>query len=276
MADIQREFNMTQTDFSVISELAYNYTGIVLGEHKQDMVYGRLARRMRALRLSDFSDYCPLISDPSSQETGLFINALTTNLTAFFRESHHFDFLANTVCKEYLQRTTGERKIRAWSAACSTGEEPYSMALVLRENIDCRHWDCKVLATDLDSKVLQHAKQGIYDNERLKDLSSTRKKKWFLHDRNHPDIAKVKPSLQELIRFKRLNLLESWPMRGSFDLIFCRNVMIYFDIQTQQKMLNGFASILKPGGYLFIGHSENLHGASVHFESMGQTIFKRK
>lgn len=272
---IEREFLMSEKDFNLISELAYDYTGIVLGDHKQDMVYGRLARRMRDLGLNTFSDYCALISDPKAPEISRFINAITTNLTSFFREEHHFDFLRDKGLVE-LERTNKDRKIRAWSAGCSTGEEPYSISMTLNEYLPFKTWDVKILATDLDSNVLHKASQGIYDKERVDGLSKGRLKKWFLSDRNHTDIVKVAGCLQDLVRFKRLNLLESWPMKGRFDFIFCRNVMIYFNDETQQVLLNRFADVLKPRGYLFIGHSENLHDAGKRFDSLGKTIYQLK
>lgn len=272
--DIQREFHMSEKDFQAISELAYKYTGIVLGDHKQDMVYGRLARRMRDLRLTSFVDYCQLIQETSQPEVSRFINAITTNLTSFFRESHHFDFLTNNALPDLLKGNNG--KIRAWSAGCSTGEEPYSISLTLNEFLPMKAWDIKVLATDLDSNVLQKASQGVYDIERVESLSKSVKSKWFLFDRNHKDIVKVSPSLQQLVRFKRLNLLEAWPMRGRFDFIFCRNVMIYFNEETQVRLLNRFADILNPGGYLFIGHSESLHSVASRFNSLGKTIYQLK
>lgn len=271
---IDREFFMSEKDFSEISKLAYSYTGIVLGDHKQDMVYGRLARRMRELNLSEFGEYCEIIRNPKHPEVSLFINAITTNLTSFFREEHHFEYLANTVLPQL--HASGKGKIRAWSAGCSSGEEPYSISLTLNEYLPIKNWDVKVLATDLDSNVLQKASQGIYDIERIEGLSKSRKKKWFLFDRNHIDIIKVQSSLQSLIRFKRLNLLESWPMKGRFDFIFCRNVMIYFNEETQERLLNRYADALNPGGYLFIGHSENMHGVGVRFESLGKTIYRVK
>ena len=272
--DIRREFHMSEKDFKAISELAYKYTGIVLGDHKQDMVYGRLARRMRDLQLTSFVDYCQLIQETSQPEVSRFINAITTNLTSFFRESHHFDFLTSNALPALFKGNKG--KIRGWSAGCSTGEEPYSISLMLNEFAPIKMWDVKVLATDLDSNVLQKASQGVYDIERIESLGKSVKSKWFLFDRNHKDIVKVAPSLQQLIRFKRLNLLESWPMRGSFDFIFCRNVMIYFNEETQVRLLNRFADILNPGGYLFIGHSESLHSAASRFNSLGKTIYQLK
>jgi len=271
---IDREFLMTEKDFRIISDLAYSYTGIVLGDHKQDMVYGRLARRMRELNLGTFSDYCAIIQNDKDPEISRFINAITTNLTSFFRESHHFDYLTNHVLPElYGQKGS---TVRAWSAGCSSGEEPYSISLTLNEYAPIKSWDKKVLATDLDSNVLHKASQGIYEVERIESLSKSVKSKWFLHDRNHPDIVKVAPTLQELVRFKRLNLLESWPMKGKFDFIFCRNVMIYFDEPTQERLLNRYADYLKPGGHLFIGHSESMHSVAQRFDSLGNTIYRLK
>jgi len=270
----QREFILSDSDFHKISETAYKYTGIVLGDHKRDMVYGRLSRRLRELGLSRFSDYCALITDPAHEEVSKFINAITTNLTSFFRENHHFDFLGAKVCAELAEHKR-DRRIRAWSAGSSTGEEPYSIAMTLMGNMDLRQWDCKILATDLDSKVLDKAQQGVYESERVEQLAPDLKKRWFLTDRNHPDIVRVKPALQELIRFKRLNLLETWPMKGPFDFIFCRNVMIYFNLETQRKLLDGFADMLAPNGYLFIGHSESLHRVSDRFSPIGKTIYQK-
>ncbi len=272
---IQREFTMSEKDFKVVSEYAYKYTGIVLGDHKQDMVYGRLARRLRELNLQLFSDYVELIKEPSQREVSLFINAITTNLTSFFRENHHFDFLRDTLIPKLVSEKR-DHKIRAWSAGCSSGEEPYSISLTLNQADSLRSWDCKILATDLDSNVLHKAHQGVYDIERIESLSSDIKRNWFMFDKNHPDIVKVDPRLQSLIRFKRLNLLEKWPMRGKFDFIFCRNVMIYFNEETQVQLLNRYADHLVPGGHLFIGHSENLHSVASRFDSIGKTVFRLK
>jgi len=273
--DRQREFLMSDTDFHEISDLAYRYTGIVLGSHKKDMVYGRLARRLREVRLTRVSDYIQLIKSEEQEEVSKFINAITTNLTSYFREQHHFDFLADTLCPELLQKNANSRKIRGWSAGCSSGEEPYSIAITLRENLDLAGWDCKILATDLDSKVLDKGRQGVYGLERIESLSPEKKRAWFMDDKNHPDIVKVKPSLQELIRFKRLNLLENWPMKGPFDFIFCRNVVIYFNEETQSILFDRYADMLKNGGYLIIGHSESLNRVCKRFKPIGKTIYQK-
>ena len=272
----EREFPMTDSNFAAISELAHNYTGIVLGAHKRDMVYGRLARRTRSLGLSNFDQYCELISDPLSKEISFFINAITTNLTSFFRESHHFDYLRDTVFPELKKKNAHNKRLRIWSAGSSTGEEPYSLSVVMNECMDMRNWDCKILATDLDSNVLAHGQQGVYDIARIDTVSEKSKKRWFLKDANNPEQVKVKPDLQQCLSFKRLNLLEEWPMKGSFDIIFCRNVVIYFNKDTQRKLFERYANILVDGGYLFIGHSESLHKVTDRFNLLGKTIYQKK
>jgi len=274
-AATQREFIMSDSDFERISELAYLYTGIVLGPQKKDMVYGRLARRLRDLGLHRVDHYIGLIDAETKPEVSKFINAITTNLTSFFREAHHFDFLARTACPEWQKTNVQSKKLRIWSAGCSTGEEPYSIAMTLRENMNLSNWDCRILATDLDSKVIEKGQQGIYGVDRIESLSVERKKQWFLQDKNHPDVVKVKPGLQELISFKRLNLLEAWPMKGKFDLIFCRNVVIYFNEETQAVLFDRYAEMLKDGGYLIIGHSESLNRVCQRFQSIGKTIYRK-
>ena len=274
-SDRAREFDMSEADFKEISDLAYKYTGIVLGPHKKDMVYGRLARRLRDVRLDSVSDYLPMIQNERSEEVSRFINAITTNLTSFFRENHHFEFLGDKVCKELKQTNANSKRIRVWSAGCSSGEEPYSIAMTIRDHFDLNGWDCKILATDLDSKVLDKGQQGVYSVERIESVPVESKRKWFMFDRNHPDIVKVKPGLQEIIRFKRLNLLERWPMSGPFDVIFCRNVVIYFNEETQAVLFNKYADMLKDGGYLIIGHSESLNRVCTGFKPIGKTIYQK-
>lgn len=273
---IAREFLMSDADFEQISELAYLYTGIVLGPHKKDMLYGRLARRLRELGLKNTQDYIPLIKSENDPEVSKFINAISTNLTSFFREAHHFEFLEQVALKEWENKYKSTQKIRIWSAGCSTGEEPYSIAMTMLGNKNFKQWDCKILATDLDSKVIDKGRQGIYSLDRVENISLKQKMEWFLHDKNHPEIVKVKPELQELVSFKRLNLLEKWPMKGKFDLIFCRNVVIYFNETTQAQLFDRFADMLNEGGYLVIGHSESLNRLCQRFNSIGKTIFQKK
>lgn len=270
-----REFPMSEGNFNRISELAHDYTGIVLGEHKRDMIYGRLSRRIRALKLKNFDQYCDLLERDGSEELSHFINSITTNLTAFFREKHHFDYLQETVLPHLMEKNKVSRKIRVWSAGCSTGEEPYSLSIVLNEFFDTKSWDVKILATDLDSNVLDHGRRGVYDFQRVEGIEESRRKRWFLKDPARPDVVKVKPALQSMISFKRLNLLEPWPMKGSFDVIFCRNVVIYFNKDTQRQLFGRYADILRPKGNMFIGHSETLHRVSDRFESLGKTMYQK-
>lgn len=270
-----REFPMSEANFSRLSELAHDYTGIVLGPHKKDMIYGRLSRRIRALKLRNFDDYCDLLEVDGNAELSNFINSITTNLTSFFREKHHFDYLQDTVLPALKEKNKTTRKIRVWSAGCSTGEEPYSLSIVLNEFFDVRSWDIKILATDLDSNVLNHGRNGVYDVQRIQTIDDARRKKWFLKDPSKPDVVKVKPELQSLISFKRLNLLEDWPMKGPFDVIFCRNVVIYFNKDTQRVLFGRYGDILQSRGHLFIGHSETLHRVSERFESLGKTMYQK-
>lgn len=270
-----REFPMSENNFKDISEIAYELTGINLTAHKKNMVYGRLARRIRQIGMASFDEYCRLLKSPNNTETAEFINSITTNLTSFFRENHHFDYLKNTVFPSLIKQKVREKRIRIWSAGCSTGEEPYSIAMCVQECLPIKTWDIKVLATDLDTDVVAHAKTGIYKGDRVTDLSPERKKKWFMNDTQSNNV-KVKPSLSELITFKPLNLLHEWPMKGTFDVIFCRNVVIYFDKPTQKTLFDRFANQLAPKAHLFIGHSENLNKVSDRFDSLGKTIYQKR
>lgn len=267
-----REFPMTDKDFRRIQSLAYELTGITLSDHKRNMVYGRLSRRLRRLQVLSFSDYCDLLVDDGGSEVGEFINSITTNLTSFFREVHHFEFLADQLIPRIIQTNAGSRRVRVWSAGCSTGEEPYSIAMVLRSNLRLRDWDVKVLATDLDSNVVERAKSGIYPIDRAASVPELYKK--FLHADANRENVKVKDDVAGLITFKVLNLLHGWPMKGPFDIIFCRNVVIYFDADTQRVLFDRYADIMKSNGNLFIGHSESLHNISTRFKPIGRTMYE--
>lgn len=253
-------------------------TGISLSDEKKDLVYGRLARRLRKLNLDNFDKYCKLLKNDLSDELVEFTNSITTNLTSFFREKHHFDFLNNTALKYLLKERQQERRIRIWSAGCSTGEEPYSLAMTVLEtvpNID--NWDIKILATDIDTNVLNHASEGVYDLKRIEGIDNTRKRKWFLKskDDDRNEKVRVNPSLRELITFKQLNLMGDWPMKGQFDILFCRNVVIYFNKDTQRVLFDRYANILKDDGYMFIGHSESLYKVTDKFNLIGNTIHQK-
>ncbi|WP_415888573.1 CheR family methyltransferase [Neptuniibacter sp. SY11_33] len=269
-----REFTFTRQHFVKVRDELYDYAGIVLADHKQDMAYNRLVRRLRELKLSNFDDYFSFL-DNNPVEFSQFINALTTNLTAFFREKHHFDFITNTIIPEIEEARS--YSIRGWSAGCSLGEEPYSLVMTLLESgIDPSRWDIRLLATDIDSKVLSSAKSGIYAEDRVKNLPNTQVKRWFLKGKgSHKGFVRVKPELQDLLRFNYLNLMQDWPIEGPLDFIFCRNVMIYFDQNTQARLLDRMHSLLKPNGYLFVGHSEALARHASNFELVGKTIYRK-
>lgn len=270
----EKEFPMTNKDFQRIAKLAGHYTGIVLGEHKRDMVYGRIARRVRKLNLDSFSNYLDFLEGNPQQELSNFINVITTNLTSFFRENHHFDYLLKNVLPEVKRKNVSSKRMRVWSAGCSSGQEPYSIAMTLRKFGIPSDWDFKVLATDLDSEVLAKAQAAIYSISDVDGLDDVTIRNYFQRNDGRKEV-KIKESVKKYIHFKRLNLLEKWPMTGPFDFIFCRNVVIYFDKPTQKVLFDRYADMLAIGGYLFIGHSENLHGISDRFENLGNTIYRK-
>lgn len=271
----EREFPMSDQNFSTISKIAYQYTGIKLPEQKRQMIYSRIARRIRALNLENFDQYCEIISDNAHAEFDDFINAITTNLTSFFRENHHFEYLESTIIPQLKIDHERDRRIRIWSAGCSSGEEPYSIAMTLLKNFSgASNWDLKILATDLDSNVITTGRNGTYAAERVSGMEPSLIKKWFTYnsDSNHYVVA---DSLKNMIQFNRLNLLDNWPMKNKFDVIFCRNVVIYFDKPTQKKLFDRYAEQLNDGGYLIIGHSESLNKLTDRFDSMGKTIYRK-
>ncbi len=272
------EFEFSDQDFQNIRRIINRIAGISLADGKRELVYSRLSRRLRQLGLRRFDEYCTLLETSNDTvELGEFVNALTTNLTAFFRESHHFDFLANELLPAFMRdRGLTNRRLRIWSAGCSTGEEPYSIAMVVRETLPAVGWDVKILATDLDSNVLATAQRGIYDWDRVKDLPETRRRRWFLKGCGaQAGQVRVAPALCDLISFRRLNLMEDWPMRGVFDIVFCRNVVIYFDKPTQSALFERFADRMIKQGHLFVGHSESLFKVTERFTPLGKTIYQR-
>ena len=271
----KREFEYTWDDFNFLRNLSNKHSGILANDDKFDMFYSRLARRIRALRLKNFKEYCQYLEQNPESEFTEFINSVTTNLTSFFRENHHFEYLADTVIPELLAKNKGSRQIKIWSAGCSTGEEPYSIAMTLKENIPS-DWQIKILATDLDTQVLQTAATGVYPMDRVSGLSQQRLSRWFKKGKgSNANKVKVVSELQQLIQFNQLNLMQDWPMKGPFDVIFCRNVLIYFDKETKEKLARRYAQLLPIGHRLFIGHSESLHQLDTGFELIGNTIYKK-
>jgi chemotaxis protein methyltransferase CheR len=270
------EFELTDSEFNRLRELVREYTGISLSDAKRELVYSRLARRLRGLKLKSFAEYCALVEGRPAEEMQELINAITTNLTAFFRENHHFEQLAAEVLPQLERERAGTRRVRLWSAGCSTGEEPYSMAIVVREALaHLPGWDIKILATDIDSKVVAVATEGVYGAERLRNVTAERARRWLPPIAGRPDHCAASDELKALISFKQLNLFETWPMKGPFDVIFCRNVVIYFDRDTQRALFDRMADQQEPGGWLFIGHSENLFNVTRRYRLVGHTVYRR-
>jgi chemotaxis protein methyltransferase CheR len=272
--DASREFVFTSADFQRVSKLIYDHAGISLSASKQEMVYSRLARRLRARNLSRFADYVSLLESNTNDhdEWEAFVNALTTNLTSFFREPHHFTELA-----KFIEGRRGSKEpINIWCAAASTGEEPYSLAMTLVDAFGSFTPPASIVATDLDTNVLAKGASGIYTDDRVEKLKPDQLRKFFLKGAGaNAGTVKVRQELRDLVTFRQLNLLDTrWPVRGPFDAIFCRNVMIYFDKPTQRKVLQNLAPLLRPDGLLFAGHSESfLHSADV-FRLRGNTIYE--
>lgn len=269
--------SLSTEEFTFICKLVYDTTGIVVDERKQEMVYRRLMRRTRDLRIATFSEYCELLASPNSSELPDFINTITTNLTSFFREKHHFDYLEETFIPQHQREFPSTRQLRIWSAACSTGEEPYSLAITLQNAMaaSLKDWDIRILATDLDTNVLQSASGGVYKTERIKDLDKQLCQRWFKRGTGgNSETVKVSEQLRKMITFKQLNLLQQWPVSGPFDVIMCRNVLIYFDNGTQKSLVKIFKKLLRPGGLLILGHSESIAKSFADLELKGHTIFE--
>ncbi|MHB0975510.1 MAG: CheR family methyltransferase [Thiobacillus sp.] len=268
--DGTKVFAFTPRDFARIRALIYRQAGIALAESKQEMVYSRLARRLRAKGLNSFAEYLDgLENGRDGDEWEAFTNALTTNLTSFFREAHHFPILA-----EHLQNMKAPLSI--WCSASSTGEEPYSIAMAACEAFGTLTPPVSIVATDIDTNVLETAANGVYPIERIDKMAQGRVKRFFQRGKGERSgLVRVRPELRQLVTFKPLNLLAgTWPVSGPFDAIFCRNVMIYFDKPTQGRILERFVPLLKPEGLLFAGHSENFMYASDAFRLRGKTVYE--
>lgn len=268
----QQEFVFTDADFHWLRKRASEYSGILLPEAKRNMIYGRLSKRLRRLRLKSFSEYRKLLEDEANAEFGEFINAITTNLTSFYRERHHFDHL-----REKLQGMQVNRRVKIWSAACSTGEEPYTIAMVAGSVFGEKFSNFVDLdATDLDTNVLARARGGVYDVERLGDVPREELRQWWMRGTGaNQGKARAKDGLRRGIRFAQLNLIENWVMQGPYDFVFCRNVVIYFDKPTQAKLFDRIANVMTPNGYLYIGHAESLAQVSRRFRLVGKTTYQR-
>ena len=268
--DAVKEFDFTTQDFERVRAMIYRRAGIALAESKQEMVYSRLARRLRATGLTSFAAYLDTLDrEEIGQEWEAFTNALTTNLTSFFREVHHFPILA-----EHIKKV--KAPIDVWCSASSTGEEPYSIAITLCEVFGTLTPPARIIATDIDTNVLNAGANGVYAIDRLDKMAPERARRFFLRGKGEQDgLVRVRAELREMVTFKQLNLLaDEWPISGSFDAIFCRNVMIYFDKSTQGKILSRFAPLMKPDGLLFAGHSENFSYVTDAFKLRGKTVYE--
>lgn len=266
----QREFQFTRQDFERVRKLIHDHAGIALSESKQELVYSRLSRRLRATGAPTFARYLNLLESHDAHEWEAFTNSLTTNLTSFFREQHHFPILA-----EYL-RAHQDGHMTLWCAAASTGEEPYSMAMTAVDALGGFDIPVSIIATDLDTRVLETASAGIYPEDRVSKLPPEKLSRYFQRgtgDKN--GLVRVRKELRDMITFRQLNLLHNnWPLRAPIDIIFCRNVMIYFDKPTQLEILKKFAPLLRSDGLLFAGHSESFHHAGEYFRMRGKTVYE--
>jgi chemotaxis protein methyltransferase CheR len=278
-AEPPREFAFSDADFRSLAQFAYEQAGIALADSKRNLVYSRLSRRLRALGLQTFREYREYLAANTS-ELESFINAISTNLTKFFREAHHFDHFRTHVAVPFVQAAHGKvgRRLRVWSAGCSTGEEPYTVAVVLKREIrDIDRHDVRILATDIDTEVIGKGARGEYPVNSIDEVPKTYRE--FFQpvggDRASENVT-VGREVRSLVTFRRLNLMEPWPFTGNFDAIFCRNVMMYFDGPTKTVLIDRFIEKLKPGGWLYIGHSESLNGSHHGLSLHGRTIYRRE
>jgi chemotaxis protein methyltransferase CheR len=274
---VEGEFAITDSDFRKIAAMVHGDAGIALHESKATLVYSRLAKRLRALGLASFQDYCALVSGSDGvDERQRMLAALTTNVTRFFREPHHFDHLRQKVMPPLLAAARAGKRVRIWSSACSSGQEPYSAAMtILSMAPDAPSLDIKILATDIDPNVVAHARTGIYEESLLTGVPDDYRRKWTTPAPGRAGSLQIAEDVRGLITFNELNLIGDWPMKGRFEAIFCRNVAIYFDDDTQSRLWSRFAPLLPVGGTLYIGHSERVAGpAAAHFEPDGITTYR--
>jgi chemotaxis protein methyltransferase CheR len=269
------EYEITDKEFKVFSALVYKESGIRLNDSKRALLVSRLSKRLRTLGLGTFREYYEqYLTSEDEGELIQMLDLISTNKTSFFREPVHFDFLKNQI----LPALSHLKQIKIWSSACSSGEEPYTIAMTLYDHVDNpNQWDFRVLASDLSTRVLARAQSGIYDLDQISEINPERAKLHFLKGSGQNEgTIKVKPHLQNMITFERINLMdEKYPIKYDLDLIFCRNVMIYFDRATQERLMNKFYNYLKPGGHLFIGHSETLQWLDHSFNYVAPTIYRK-
>jgi chemotaxis protein methyltransferase CheR len=277
---ILTKFELSDAEFEEISDFIMSVCGINLHEGKRELVKARLSKRLRTLGVSDFREYLQYVqSDETGSELTSMLDVISTNLTCFFREAQHFTYLKDSLIPSLAaSKENNDRRLRIWSAGCSSGEEPYSIAISLLESLpNASQWDARILATDLSTRVLARAREGLYDAERLKGMPAPLVSRYFHRLGGQSSLEYgANETLRKMIHYARVNLMDSWPMKGPFDAIFCRNVMIYFDKPTQAKLIKRFQDLLAEGGIMFIGHSESLAGIKHDFQYVQPAVYKKR
>ncbi|MGH1349488.1 MAG: CheR family methyltransferase [Methyloligellaceae bacterium] len=270
-----QEFDFRQSDFKALAQLVYDRSGIVLGDHKKNMVYGRLAKRLRELALTTFSQYLELLKNSSDEsEIEHLINAITTNLTRFFREDHHFNHVRDVLVPELIK--SKQPKIRMWSAACASGPEPYSLAMTVSDVLkNSSQFNFKILATDLDTKMLETARNGKYDISIHKDIPVALRNKFTTVCADDRGSFEMNESIRKLISFNRMNLMKDWPLKGGLDAIFCRNVLIYFNAEDKRRIIEQLIGKLRVGGFLYMGHAESIMNPPEMIKNVGPTTYQK-
>jgi len=264
---------LSDAQFNTVKDLIYRECGICLKSGKEALVRARLTKRLRALRMGSFGEYIDYLENEGRQmELSCMIDVMTTNKTSFFREIDHFHFLRDTVLPKFKSQ-----RIRVWSAGCSSGEEPFSLAMLLFESMpDLESRDALILATDISTRMLKETKSAVYSKDKLTALPKSLINRYFIKiHSNGSEAYQLNPAVRSIVRPARLNLMDPWPMKGPFDAIFCRNVMIYFDPQTQQTLVNRFWDLLRPEGYLFVGHSEGLSSVQHRFQYQQPAVYRK-
>lgn len=270
---------MSEREFNFLRRVVKKHTGIALADYKRNMLYRRISKRLRALGMDEVKPYCELLSGPGAAgEIPLFINVVTTNKTSFFREEHHFEHLARFALPKFVDESAkrGTRRLRIWSAGCSSGEEPYSVAMILQSSLKgLGQWDAKILATDIDTDMVETGRRGLFPADAVTSIPGQLRGKFTEAVAGDKSQIRMAATLRSAIVFKPLNLLGSWPMSGPFDMIFCRNVVIYFDKPTQRILFDRYADMMRMGSFLYIGHSESLYGITERFRAVGQSIYQK-
>ncbi|NRB40913.1 MAG: protein-glutamate O-methyltransferase CheR [Pseudomonadales bacterium] len=268
--------DLNPKNFNFIATRVYDSCGVNLDESKVEMLRSRLIPRLRELGFMTFKEYICFLENNYDDEEFKLVNSITTNFTSFFREKHHFDYMQEVLIPQWLKEKKDSKTIKIWSAGCSSGEEPYTIAMSLLNAMpQLEYWDVKILATDIDTNILNMAKKGEYNKEKVEDLDKALVKHWFKPSETKPDThIQVSPKIQKMVHFRHLNFMHDWPMKGQFDLIFCRNVIIYFDKETQARIMKRFSEYQSSGAHLFIGHSESLHQMSETYKLIGKAMYQ--